>query len=275
MRAEDALKDGAVDAALADLTDRVRRAPADARLRVFLFQLLAVLGHWDRALTQLQVAGELDAGALAMVNTYRDAVRCEALRARVFAGERNPLVFGEPEDWMAQLFEALRLAATSRLDASRALREQAFDAAPATAGSLDGVPFDWISDADGRLGPMLEAVIEGRYFWVPFHRIRALELEPPADLRDLVWAPAHLTWSNGGQSVALIPTRYPGSEGSGDGRIRLARLTEWQDRGGGLYTGLGQRMLATDTGEHPLLGIGRIELDSPEPPDPSETRTAV
>lgn len=269
MRAEDALKDGDVDTALADLTERVRKAPSDPRLRVFLFQLLAVLGRWERALNQLGVAGELDAGALAMVNTYRDAIRCEALRTRVFEGERHPLLFGEPEDWMALLVQALRVAATNGAEDSQALRERAFEAAPATAGRLDDLPFQWIGDADGRLGPMLEAIIEGRYFWVPFHRIRALELEPPADLRDLVWAPAHVTWANGGQSVALIPTRYPGSEASSDGRIRLARLTEWQDRGAGLYTGLGQRMLATDTGEYPLLGVRRIELDSPEPSGPS------
>jgi type VI secretion system protein ImpE len=61
MGAEEALKQGDLDAALADLTDRVRRSPADARLRTFLFQLFAVLGQWDRALSQLDVAGELDA----------------------------------------------------------------------------------------------------------------------------------------------------------------------------------------------------------------------
>lgn len=58
----------------------VRKAPADAKRRVFLFQLLAVMGDWDRALNQLNVAGELDSGTLAMVSTYREALRCEVLR---------------------------------------------------------------------------------------------------------------------------------------------------------------------------------------------------
>ena len=35
------------------------------------------------------------------------------------------------------------------------------------------------------------------------------------DLRDLVWAPAQLTFSNGGETVALLPVRYAGTYGPG------------------------------------------------------------
>ncbi len=268
MGAEDALKSGDLDGALADLTDRVRRAPADARLRVFLFQLLAVLGQWGRALAQLNVAGELDAGALAMVNTYREALACEALRARVFAGERDPLVLGEPAEWVALLLQALRLGAQGRPEDAAQLRERAFEAAPATPGRIDGEPFAWIADADGRLGPMLEAIVNGRYYWVAFQHVRTLAIEEPTDLRDLVWTPAHVTWANGGEAVALIPSRYPGSETSNDSRIRLARLTDWEDRDGGLFTGLGQRMLTTNLGDHPLLAVRHIELNPAIEPTP-------
>lgn len=260
MHAEESLRDGNLDEALARLQEQVRAAPADPKLRVFLFQLLCVLGRWDRALAQLQVAGDLDAGALAMVQTYREAIRCEALRGEVFAGLRSPLVFGEPEQWLALLLEALRLAAEGRYDEASGLRAQAFDAAPATAGTLDGQPFEWIADADGRLGPVLEAVVRGRYYWVPFHRVAAVRLEEPTDLRDLVWAPAHFAWANGGEDVGLIPTRYAGSEASPDGALRLARRTEWSERAPDLFVGLGQRMLATDGGEHPLLEVRELRL---------------
>jgi len=263
MRAEEALTSGDLEGALADLTGRVRRAPADARLRIFLFQLLAVLGQWGRALAQLNVAGELDAEALAMVNTYREALRCEALRERIFAGERDPLLFGEPESWMALLVEALHLAAQDRVEQAQQLRSQAFEQAPSTTGKIDGEAFEWIADADQRLGPVLEAIINGRYYWVPFRNIRSLVLEAPADLRDLVWTPAHIAWANEGETVALIPTRYPASESSPDNRIKMARRTEWEELGGGLFVGIGQRMLATDAGEYPILETRRIELDSP------------
>ena len=77
--AEQSLKNGDPVGALAQLTQQVRSAPADPKLRVFLFQLLCVLGQWDRALNQLNVASGLDPGALAMAQTYGDAVRCEAI----------------------------------------------------------------------------------------------------------------------------------------------------------------------------------------------------
>jgi type VI secretion system protein ImpE len=65
---------------LAELQTRVRQSPGDPKLRNFLFQLLAVLGQWDRALAQLVVAGEMDAAAIPMVQMYGDAVRAEPLR---------------------------------------------------------------------------------------------------------------------------------------------------------------------------------------------------
>jgi type VI secretion system protein ImpE len=75
--------------------------------------------------------------------------------------------------------------------------------------------------------------------------------------------PAHFQWTNGGETVALLPTRYAGSESSPDPQIRLARKTDWQEAAPGLFTGTGQRMLATDAGEHPLMEIRRIEFDEP------------
>lgn len=262
MDAEQLLREGNPQQALRALQARVREAPADASLRVFLFQLLAVLGSWDRARTQLDVAGELDASALGMVAVYRQALLAEGLRAEVFAGRRTPVVFGEPEEWVALMFEALRLTALGRDAESQAARARAFDAAPATPGRIDGEPFEWIADADPRLGPMLEAVVNGRYYWVPFARIRRLVVEAPTDLRDLVWTPAFITWANGGEAAALIPTRYPGSEQSEDPQIQLARRTEWLAGQAELYVGHGQRMLATSAGEYPLLQVREIELDA-------------
>jgi type VI secretion system protein ImpE len=117
-------------------------------------------------------------------------------------------------------------------------------------------------DGDSRLGPVLEAIVNGRYYWVPFHRIRTIRLEEPEDLRDLVWMPAYFTWANEGEAVGLIPTRYPGSESSPDPDIRRARRTEWIEQGAETYSGLGQRMFFTDAGEYSLMDVRRIELES-------------
>jgi type VI secretion system protein ImpE len=253
-----ALCQGDPEAALAALQAEVRANPADARLRIFLFQLLAVLGNWERALNQLNVAAELDAKALAMAQMYREALQCESLRAEVFAGNKSPVVFGQPEPWLALLIESLLVAARGNPNAATSLREQAFDQAPASPGSLDGKPFEWIADADVRLGPVCEAIINGRYYWLPFANLQRLDIEEPTDLRDCVWMPAHFQFTNGGEAVGVIPTRYPGSESSADGLIQLARKTDWLAASPGLFHGVGQRMLVTQEGEFALMDVRQI-----------------
>jgi type VI secretion system protein ImpE len=266
--AERTLKDGDPRAALARLQEDVRARPSDAKLRVFLFQLLCVLGQWDRALNQLKVASELDPLALPMAQMYGEAVRCEVIRDDVFDGKKSPMILGEPDQWLALLIES-RLQA-GRGDATQAeqLRRRAFEDAPTSSGHMDGKPFEWVADADSRLGPVLEAIINGRYYWVPFARLSELTLEAPEDLRDLVWMPAHLHFENGGESLALIPTRYPGSQDAEDGSLALSRKTTWELIAGDAYRGLGQRIIATDGGETPFLEIRALSITRDGDPAP-------
>jgi type VI secretion system protein ImpE len=258
--AEQTLKSGDPLAALASLQEQVRARPADPKLRVFLFQLLCVVGQWERALNQLTVASSLDPNAIAMEKTYGDAVRCEAVRDEVFAGKKVPMIFGQPDQWLALLIESLLLAGRGERAQSGELRARAFEDAPTTAGDIDGRPFAWIADADSRLGPVLEAIINGRYYWLPYARLAKVEIEPPADLRDVVWMPAKLQFENGGESVALIPTRYPGSQASADGLIALARKTVWEEIDADAHRGLGQRIITTDVDDVPLMEIRTITL---------------
>lgn len=260
--AEDYLKQGMLDQALSELQALVRKEPSNAKYRVFLFQLLVLSGQWERALNQLNVCGELDPVNLAMVQTYREAIRCEILREKVFAGETSPMIFGQPEQWLANLVVAASLSAQGQYAQAASLRMQAFNDAPATSGSINEQPFEWIADADSRLGPVLEAIVNGRYYWIPFCRIAKISLEAPTDLRDMVWLPAQLTWSNGGGSVALIPSRYPDSQKADDNALRMARKTEWGEVTTEQFHGLGQRILTTDSDDYPLFDIRELVLNS-------------
>lgn len=248
--------------ALQSLQQQVRDKPGDAKLRVFLFQLLCVLGHWDRAVAQLELCGQLDHGALAMVNTYREALKCEAVRNAVFAGQITPVVFGQPAQWVAMLIEALSQHSRGELVQAQRLRAAALETAPATAGSLNGEPFDWIADADSRLGPVLEVILNGRYTWVPFETLSAVTIEAPEDLRDMVWAPVQLTFANGGTSVALVPSCYAGTQEQPDAALKLARATQWLELGADQYAGLGQRVLATSSAEVGLLDVRELRLSA-------------
>ncbi len=261
MQAEQLVREGKLQDALADLKEQVRKQPDNSRYRTFLFQLLAVVGDWERAINQLNVLSDLDVAALPMLHIYREAILCESLRNEIFAGRRKPLLLGEPPGWVAALLESVRLLGEGRYEPALSLRDQAFDQAPESSGTVNGQPFKWIADADSRLGPMVEVILSARYYWVPFEQIATITIPEPSDLRDKVWLPAQFTWANGGLAHGLIPARYPGSENSKDPMIQLGRRTDWVPLADGVYQGLGQKMLATDQDEYPLLDVRQINIE--------------
>lgn len=270
--AEEALRAGRVREALDALRESIRSDPSDARKRVFLFQLNCVLGDWDKAVTQLNVAADLDKNNELMAQVGRAALQCEVFRREVFAGKRSPLLLGEPEPWVGLMIQSVQLSGLGRHAEASELRGHAFDAAEPVSGTittgegeeLKSEQFAWLADADERLGPMIEAIIDGKYYWVPLAQIRSIEIEPPSDLRDLVWAPVSFRWVNGGETVGLMPTRYPGSETSADGTIQLARQTAFVPVADDVFYGLGQRMWASDAGEYSMLQTRRIVLGASE-----------
>lgn len=245
----------------------VKAQPTKASLRTYLFQLLSVLGLWDRALQQLQVAAQLDAAAIPMAQTYREAIRSELLRAEIFKGLRAPTFLGAPPEWGGLLVESLRLMSLGQNDAADAARTAAFDKATETSCLVDNESCAWIADADSRLGPILEVIANGQYYWLPFEHINEIRIEAPVDLRDLVWLPAQLVLANKGEHIALIPSRYVGSESAGQDALKLGRLTEWEEIGDAAWRGLGQRTLVSDKGEHPILTVRRITIKEQSRPD--------
>lgn len=258
--AEELVQAGKLSEALDSLQQRIRKDPSEPNHRIFLFQLLAILGQWKRALAQLDVIKDLEMKAWPMVHAYREAVNCELHREAVFQGKVKPLVFGEPQEWMALLLEAQRLLAEGKTDAFLELNAQAFEKAPAGGGKINDEPFEWLADADQRFGPVFEMIFNEQYYWVPMHSIRSLHTEAPSDLRDLIWLPAEVTWTNGGQSMVMIPARYPQLSGLDD-EFLLSRKSDWQDHGQDLFEGLGQRMLATDAADYPILQVRSIEFE--------------
>lgn len=260
MNSAELVQAGQLEEGLSALQQEIRSKPEDTRLRIFLFQLNCVLGRLDKALTQLQVIASLNADTMLLARIFQPVIACELLRREVFEGRRTPLIFGEPAEWMGLLVQANGLGARGDFDAAAKLRNKALEDAPASSGKVDGQPFEWIADADSRLGPVIEAVVDGKYYWIPFSRIAKIESEKPADLRDLVWLPVQFTWSNGGATVGHIPARYPGTEEASDNALKLARKTNWQEKPGGTFLGLGQRVFATDANDYSLLGCRCVEL---------------
>ena len=191
---------------------------------MFLFQLLALAGEWDKAKTQLQTLASLSPEAQMLSVAYGQAIEAERLRARVFAGEAEmPLL--HQADWAVPLARSLALFAQGKTDEAEAARDEAFDAAPDMPGVLNDEAFEWIADADARFGPAFEAIINGRYGLVPFDAVESIKSDGPRDLRDLIWYPVTIAFRQGQSIAAMLPVRYPGSETSTDTAVRLARTT--------------------------------------------------
>jgi len=256
------IRNGNLEFVLKNVQQQIRLHPEDIKQRILLFQIQVLRGDWDKAGTQLDIIKDLDQSVRFMVQTYQHVLICEKIRQDVFQGVRKPMIFGEPEPWIALMLEALRLDVVGEHDKATILRTDAFTQASACAGYIDGRPFSWFADADSRLGPVLEVIVNGQYYWAPFVRFKQINLMAPTDLRDFAWLPAEFVWSNGGEAIGFIPSRYSGSELSGDSFIQMSRRTEWQQVSTDTFYGLGQKIFTTDQYDCPLLDIRKIQFNN-------------
>jgi type VI secretion system protein ImpE len=262
MSIEELIKEGKLRPAIAEVEGQIRDRPADAKLRVLLFNLLSMVGDWKRAVIQLETAAQMDGENGLLSTVYKPAVSAELLRSKVFSGQTSPVIFGQPDPWMGKLVQSLQLAAGGQFQAAGKLRDMALEDSPVTNCTINGKSCEWIADGDTRLGPMLEAIVNGQYYWIPFVCIKRIQIEPPVCVRDLVWTVASFVWSNGGTAAGLIPTRYSGSETSDDNLHKLSRKTDWIEKPEKTFYGVGQRILVTEKTEYPLLEIRDITFGS-------------
>ena len=256
--ADDLLRSGDLDGARSALIEGVRRNPGDVETRLFLFQLLAVRSEWEKAATHLGALAKLSPEAAMLAVVYNQAIAAERNRAAVFSGSEDAIVHGD-FPWAGGIAQALRYDAAGKVDEAVELREAAFEAAPDTAGEIDGERFEWIADADPRFGPCVEAIVGGRYGLLPFAAVSTLKSEGPKDLRDIVWYPVEILLKTGASIAALLPARYPGV--ATDPAEQMARATDWHDSPAG-QIGSGQRLWATSgVGDRGLLSVRSIVMD--------------
>lgn len=254
--ADELLQAGDLAGARAALIEQVRANPADEQVRMFLFQLFALLGDWTRAKAQLETLAKISPEMRMLAVAYGQCIDAETERAAIMAGTQT-MTFHHDYDWTPALAEALRLGALGD-PAAVEQRAAAFDAAPATSGVADGANFHWIADADMRFGPTIEAIIGGRYALMPFAALETLEISAAQDLRDTIWAEAQFAIRNGPQFAGFIPVRYPGSEMAADTEIVRGLTTDWQESPSG-EIGFGHRILTTSEGaDLPLLSVRSI-----------------
>jgi type VI secretion system protein ImpE len=248
---------------LAMLRGMLRHDPADQRARMFLFQLLCIEGEWDKARMQLGTMARLSPEAQMLGVAYGQAIQGELARGACFAGRGRASVLVDPLGWSVGLAEAMQAEASGDVALSVQLRSDALDRCPDVRGTIDGEPFETLFDGDTRFGPVLEAIVAGRWGLIPFSAIDEIVSAGPVDLRDLVWQPAEVRFRDGPALAALLPVRYPGVEAEADAGLRLARRTEWREADYALH-GAGQRVWTTGAGDEVgILAFRRIKFARP------------
>ena len=235
---------GRLGAAIEALSGEVRANPTDASRRVFLFELLAFAGEWDRAEKQLEVLGQGSPKETLAVQVYKANIQAERTRSRLFSEGLHPHFLNEPPPYVDRHLDAINRVREGNFAEARAILDQAEEDRPALGGTLNGKPFTDFRDCDDLVGPVLELIVKDKYAWLPFEQIRKMEVTSPSMLRDLVWARAKVEALDGTVGDVYLPALYEGTSRNADDQIRLGRLTQWLAlsdelaRGAGLKTTL-------------------------------------
>lgn len=223
---------GHLQEAIEALGVELRHQPTDAQRRTFLFELLTFAGDYSRAGKQLDVLAQGGNMAEAGVMLYRAALTAERVREHMFDSNDFPT-----------------------------------ESAPAPVrGTLNGVPFQSIEDADPRIGARLEVMAGGRYLWIPFAHIASVTMTAPSRLRDLHWAPAQLRTGPSVRDMelgeVLLPALSAAAWRATDDDLRLGRAADWEELPSGDFAPIGQKLLRVDDRLVPLLEVRELYFSS-------------
>jgi type VI secretion system protein ImpE len=253
---------GELLAAIDELSGRVKANPTDLQKRIFLFELLLFAGEWERAERQLDVIGHQSAETELGVQVYRDNIKAERARSRLFSDGLRPHFVSDPPGYVDLHLDAINRLREGDRGAARETLDRAEEERPAFSGSLNGRQFSDLRDYNDLVGPVLEMIVKDQYTWFPFEQLRRLEIDAPKNLRDLVWTPARIESADGSNGEVYIPCLYEGSGSHPSDRVKLGRMTDWKDVGAGLYLPSGLRTLLVDGEDRGLLEVRRIEFDA-------------
>jgi type VI secretion system protein ImpE len=213
------------------LSEDLRSDPADETARTFLFELLAFAGEYDRAESQLDVLASRSDEAEMGSWLYRAALDSERTRTEMFRNGDFPET----------------------------------EVPGPVAGTLNGEPFETLTDADPRIGARLEVFASGNYHWIPLRHVRSIRMQEPARLRDLKWAPAAVRTGPEFQDVELGEVFLPATTALAwdhpDPDVRLGRVTDWEEIDGEAPAPVGAKLLLVDDEPVPFLEIRELEVE--------------
>ncbi len=252
----DLLKAGRLSEAIERVAEEVKAKPGDTAARTFYFELLSLTGDLDRAAKQLDVLAN-ETGE--MGNLYLGAIEAERERRSFFHGGPRPKLLVE-SPYANSYLEAVECYAAGQSSAALE-RLNAAEAPTAVHALLNGGEVHELNDSHDLLGPFLELVSDNHYAWLPWDAIQSLTIPEPRYLRNTMWTPASLSLHSGHQGQVLLFSLYVDSH-LGEEEIKLGRRTTWQQDPAGFTIASGQKVIATEGRDWPILEIRSIEVEA-------------
>jgi len=258
--AKEMIAAGNLVAAIQEITQQVRNRPADLTARITLFELLCLVGDLDRAEKQIDVVEQQRSQKDLGVQVYRNCLKAERERKRVFDEGIQPHFLKEPPSYVDLHLEAICCVREGRLAQARELLDRAEEERPVLPGRLAGVAFKDFRDGDDFTAPVLEMVVHDKYTWLPLEQLSRIEVSPPKQLRDMIWASARVLSTSGVEGEVMVPVLYSGTSRHTNDSARLGRMTEWQTMGDDLVRPVGLRVFLVDDQDHSFFELGNVEF---------------
>ncbi len=271
MDPKELIRAGKLTDARQQLINSVKRYPGDSGLRVLLFQVLSLLGDWEKAQRHIDIIAAQDVKAEAGIMPYKNLLQGERVRQEVYHLERRPEFLPKAPAYAERYFLGLEQLKNNEFESAEEIFELLEGDRPSPAGRLNDRSFVDIRETDSFLSYFLEAFVHERYVWIPFESIREMILPTPESLFDLIWIPAQITAWSGLTLNCFLPVVYPESPFHEDDRIKMGRMTDWRPLGGPFYKGLGQHVFQIGDEDVPLLEIRELMLNQPVTQEGAET----
>ncbi len=260
--AKELFQQGELTAAIAQLISEVKTRPTDTSARIFLFELLCCAGEWDRAERQLDVIGTQGAQTELGVMGYRNCLKAERERRKLWAEGAPPHFLADPPEYIDLHLGAINEVRAGNFAAARTLLDQAEEQRAALPGDADGTEFYDLRDADDFVAPVLEVAIKDQYAWIPLAQIRRLQLGKPEQLRDLLFTPVRVELIDGTQGQFFLLALYTGTVDTTNDSAKLGRATEWSALSDDLARGVGTRMWMVGDDDKLVFDVESVEFQA-------------
>ena len=251
---------GNLSAAVESALKLVKTNPTDATARTFLFELSCFAGDWDRAEKQLDVIGHQDTNAMVGSLIYRQNFKAERDRMKLFSDGLKPKFMTAVPSYVEDLLSAANRLREGNVSEARSILDTVEEDRPAFPCTVNGEGFSDFRDYNDLTMCVFEAIHKDSYLWLPFESIKKVEFFEPKTLRDLYWIQAKVDLTTGLGGEMFFPALYSGSWKSDNDKVRLGRMTDWQDAGEELFVGEGTRIFWMDGRDKSILDIRTIEF---------------